>query len=314
MIVFLQESLKFILPLLIVALAGYMSEKSGIVNIALEGTMVFGAFIGVLFLNQNPQLQGQGTLLLAILIAALGGAVFQLLHAAASISMRANQSISGMSLNMLAPAIAIFITKMMLDGAKEIPFTQKFLIGEVSGLSKIPIIGPIFFEQTFLTTFVAIGLYILFLIVINYTKFGLHVRASGEHPHALDAAGVNVKKIRYTSVLISGALAGFGGLLFFIPTSGSSAANVQGYGFLAIAILVFSRWNIGSIFWSALFFGLMKTISVMGSEIPFINNMNIPKEFLNMLPYVATILILALSSSKSKAPSAVGKPYDMTLR
>lgn len=315
MIFLLQQTLFFAMPLLIVALGGLFSEKSGVINIALEGIMIFGAFTGILFLFfMKDRLDGQLALFITMGIAALSGALLSLMHAYASISMRANQSISGMSLNILAPAIAVFVAKEVTP-SELIPFSQKFFIPSIEGLNKIPLIGPIFFERVYLTTYVAIIIFILALIVIKKTKFGLRVRASGENPHALDAAGVKVKNIRYASVLISGALAGLGGIIFFIPTSVEFQANVSGYGFLAIAVLVFSKWEIKNIIYTALFFGFMQTVASANNQIEFLKNLIfIPQEFYRMLPYLATIIILAFSKGKQSSPSALGVPYDVTTR
>ncbi len=315
MIFLLQQTLFFAMPLLIVALGGLFSEKSGVINIALEGIMIFGAFTGILFLFfMKDKIDGQFALFITMGIAAGFGALLALMHAYASISMRANQSISGMSLNILAPAIAVFVAKEVTP-SELIPFSQKFFIPAVEGLNRIPILGPILFERVYLTTYIAIVIFIIALIVMKKTKFGLRVRASGEHPHALDAAGVKVKKIRYTSVLISGALAGLGGIIFFIPTSVEFQANVSGYGFLAIAVLVFSKWEIKNIIYTSFFFGFMQTIASANNQIAFLRNFNfIPQEFYRMLPYVATIIILAFSKGRSSSPPALGVPYDMTTR
>ncbi len=303
------------MPLLVVAIGGLFSEKAGIVNIALEGIMVFGAFTGILFLYLfRDSLSGQNALLMAMMIAAIGGGLLGLMHAYATVSMNANQSISGMSLNILAPAIAVFVAKQVTP-SELIPFRQKFFIESVPVLSKIPILGPILFERAYITTYIAIFIFIIALIIINRTKFGLHIKASGEHPQALDAAGVKVKRVRYTSVLLSGALAGLGGVVFFIPTSVEFSANVSGYGFLAIAVLVFSRWNIRNIIFTSFIFGFMQTVATTYSQISLFDNLSfIPAEFYRMLPYVTTILILLLSRGESAAPSAIGKPYDVSKR
>lgn len=310
----LQQMFFFAMPLLVVAIGGLFAEKSGIVNIALEGLMVFGAFVGILFLYFFPDFTGQTTLLIAMLISMIAGAGLAFLHAYASINMKANQSISGMALNILAPALATFIAKE-LTPSEMLPFKQKFYIRSIPGLSKIPFIGPVLFENVYITTYIALIVFIIAVIVVKKTRYGLRLRASGEHPHALDAAGVSVKKVRYTSVLISGALAGLGGIIFFIPTSVEFSANVAGYGFLAIAVLVFSKWEVKNIIYTSFFFGLMQTIATTYKQLPLIKEINfIPAEFYKMIPYVATIIILAISKSNSAAPSALGTPYDVSKR
>jgi simple sugar transport system permease protein len=311
----LQQMLFFSMPLLVVAVGGLFSEKSGIVNIALEGLMIFGAFTGILFLFLTTgSMSGQWALIIAMGVAAFSGALLALMHAYASITMKANQAISGMALNILAPAIAIFVAKEVTP-SELIPFKQKFFIPSIPILSDIPLIGPVFFTNVYITTYIAIIVFVIGLIVITKTKFGLHIRASGEHPHALDAAGVNVQKVRYFSVLISGALAGLGGIIFFIPTSVEFGANVSGYGFLAIAVLVFSKWNIKNIIFTSIFFGLMQTIASTYRQIDLLNSIDfIPSEFYKMLPYVATLIILSFSRGESAAPSAIGTPYEVSTR
>lgn len=315
MIFLLQQMLFFTMPLLVVAIGGLFSEKSGIVNIAMEGIMVFGGFIGILFLNiLGGKIDGQFALILSLIIAMIGGGLFASLHAFASVSKNANQSISGMSLNILAPGIAIFVAKF-ITGSEMIPFTQKFFIEKVPVLNKIPFIGPFLFEKTYLTTYIAIMVFLLALFVINYTKFGLRLKAAGEHPQALEAAGGNVKKVRYAGVILSGVLGGLGGMIFFIPTSSEFVANVSGYGFLAIAVLVFSRWDIKRIIFTSIFFGLMLTIATTYNQLPIIKDLKfIPGELFKMLPYLTTLLVLTFSKGDSSSPKSLGVIYDGSAR
>ncbi len=315
MIFLLQQMLFFSMPLLVVAVGGLYSEKSGIVNIALEGLMIFGAFCGILFLFfMEGRMDGQLTLVIALLIATSGGMLLGLMHAYASVSMKANQAISGMALNIIAPAMAVFIAREVTP-SELIPFRQRFQIRSIPVLSEIPFIGPVLFERAYITTYVALVVFLISIVVILKTRFGLRLRASGEHPHALDAAGVNVKKVRYASVLISGALAGLGGMVFFIPTAVEFSAEVSGYGFLAIAVLVFSKWNIKRIILISFFFGLMQTIGAAYGSLIFFRDIDwIAGEFYKMLPYVATLVVLAFSKGASPAPSAIGVPYDVSDR
>ena len=315
MVFLLQQMLFFSMPLLVVAIGGLFSEKSGIVNIALEGLMIFGAFCGILFLFLTKgTVDGQLALIIAMAFAVIGGSLLAALHAYASVTMKANQAISGAALNMLAPALAVFIAKE-LTPSELIPFKNKFFIKEIPLLNEIPLLGPVLFENVYLTTYFALIVFVIALIVITKTRFGLRLRASGEEPQALDVAGVSVSKIRYIGVIISGALAGLGGIIFFIPTSVEFTANVSGYGFLAIAVLVFSRWDIRRIIFTSIFFGLMQTIASAYSGISFLSQFNfIPSEFYKMLPYAATLVILSLARSDASAPSAIGKPYDVSKR
>ena len=305
-----QQTMSFAIPLLIVAIGGMFSERSGVINIALEGIMIMGAFAGILFINQfEDVMSGQGLLLLSLIVAGVTGAIFSLLHAFASINLRADQTISGTALNLFAPAFAIFVARMV-QTTQQIAFTNTFFIKEVPVLSSIPVIGDLFFKNVYITTYLGILIFIISYIVINKTKFGLRLRACGEHPQAADSVGINVYKIRYAGVIISGVLAGIGGVVFVVPTSTNFNASVAGYGFLALAVLIFGQWRTPRIFIAAFFFGIMKTLSSAHSTIPFINTLPISNEVYKMLPYLITLLALTFLSKNSQAPRAEGIPYD----
>ena len=309
-----QQTMFFAIPLLIVALGGMFSERSGVINIALEGIMVMGAFTSIFFINMfQGSMSGQGLLIIAILIAAVTGAIFSLLHAFAAINLKADQTISGTALNMFAPAFAIFIARI-INGVQQVQFTDTFHIDKVPVLGDIPVIGPILFQNCYITTYIGFAIFVISAIVINKTRFGLRLRSCGEHPQAADSVGINVYKIRYAGVIISGALAGIGGLVFVIPTSTNFNASVAGYGFLALAVLIFGQWRTGSILGAAFFFGIMKTLSSAYSGIPVLKDLPIPNEVYKMIPYIATLIVLAFLSKNSKAPKAAGIPYDKGTR
>ncbi len=306
----IQQTMYFAIPLLIVAIGAMYSERSGVINIAMEGIMVMGAFVGIFFINIfQDRMSGQKLLLLAILIVAVAGGLFSLLHAFASINMKADQTISGTALNLFAPAFAIF-TARMIQGVQQIQFTDTFHIDKVPVLGDIPVIGDMFFKNCYITTYIGIGIFLVAAYVIKNTRFGLRLRACGEHPGAADSVGVNVAKIRYAGVIISGVLAGIGGLIFVIPTSTNFNASVAGYGFLAIAVLIFGQWRSNKILMAAFFFGIMKTLASAYSAIPFLKSLPIPNELYKMIPYIATLIVLAFSSKNSQAPRAEGIPYD----
>lgn len=310
----IQQTMFFAIPLLIVALGGMFSERSGIVNIALEGIMVMGAFISIFFINIfQDSFSGQGLLILALLISAVSGGFFSLLHAFASINFKSDQVISGTALNMLAPAFAIYVARM-IQGVQQIQFIDTFHIAKVPILGNIPVIGPMFFQNTYITTYLGIIIFVVSGVVISRTKFGLRLRACGEHPQAADSVGINVYKIRYAGVIISGALAGIGGLVFVIPTSTSFNGSVAGYGFLALAVLIFGQWRTKGILGAAFFFGIMKTLASTYSGIPVLKDLPIPNEIYKMIPYAATLIVLALVSKNSQAPKAEGIPYDQGSR
>lgn len=306
----IQQTMFFAIPLLIVALGGMFAERSGVINIALEGIMVMGAFISISFINiVQGSMSGQLLIILAILVAALSGGIFSLLHAFASINLKADQTISGTALNMFAPAFAIFVARMV-QGIQQIQFTDSFHIAKVPVLGDIPVIGNLFFQNCYITTYIGLAIFVVAAVTIQYTRFGLRLRSCGEHPQAADSVGINVYKIRYAGVIISGALAGIGGLVFVVPTSTNFNASVAGYGFLALAVLIFGQWRSSRILGAAFFFGIMKTLASTYSGIPWIKDLPIPNEIYKMIPYIATLIVLVFSSKNSQAPRAEGIPYD----
>jgi len=305
-----QQTMFFSIPLLIVALGGMFCERSGVINIALEGIMIMGAFAGILFINVVQQfIPGQSVLLMAAVISALTGIAVSLLHAYASINMKADQIISGTAINMLAPAVAIYIARMIRT-VQQIPFINQFRIDKVPLLGDIPFFGPLLFRNTYITTYIGFLILALSAAVLYKTRFGLRLRSCGEHPQAADSAGINVYAMRYAGVMISGALAGLGGLVFVIPTSTQFNAEVSGYGFLALAVLIFGQWRPARILAAAFFFGLMKAVSSSYSGISFMSAIPIPSYVYKMIPYIATLIVLAFSSKSSQAPKAEGIPYD----
>ncbi len=305
-----QQTMFFSIPLLIVALGGMFSERSGVVNIALDGTMIIGAFASIMFINIFQEIiPGQPILLLAILVAAVTGMIVSLAHAYASVNMKSDQVISGTAINMFAPAFAIYVVRMIRT-TQQIPFVNQFRIDSVPVLGDIPVLGGLFFKNTYITTYLGFLILVAAWFVLYKTRFGLRLRACGEHPQAADSVGVNVYRMRYAGVLISGALAGLGGLVFVIPTSTNFNATVSGYGFLALAVLIFGQWKPLRVLVAAFFFGLMKTIAAAYSGIPFLANLGISSDLYKMIPYIATLIVLAFTSRKSQAPRAEGIPYD----
>jgi len=305
-----QQTMFFSIPLLIVALGGMFSERSGVINIALEGIMIMGAFTGILFIHLVQRfIPGQAVLLMAVVVSMLAGITVSLLHAYASINLKANQIISGTAINMLAPALAIFIART-IRSVQQIPFVNQFRVEKVPLLGDIPFLGSLLFRNTYLTTYIGFLIFALSAIILYKTRFGLRLRACGEHPQAADSAGINVYAMRYAGVMISGALAGLGGLVFVIPTSIEFNPEVAGYGFLALAVLIFGQWKPGRILAAAFFFGFMKAISSSYSGIEFMRAFPIPAYVYKMIPYIATLIVLAFSSKTSQAPGAAGLPYD----
>ncbi len=307
-----QQTMFFTIPLLVVALGGLFSERSGVVNVALEGMMTFGAFTGILFMGgMQERLPGQPILILSLLVAAVTGSAVSLLHAYASVNMKANQVISGTAINMMAPAFAIYVARMVTPNhIQQLPFVNQFRIGSVPLLGDIPVIGPLLFQNTYITTYLGLAVLAVSWVALYKTRFGLRLRACGEHPQAADSVGVSVYKMRYAGVMISGALAGIGGLIFVVPTSTVFNATVSGYGFLALAVLIFGQWRPGRVLFAAFFFGLMKTVGSSYSGIPFLAHLPVPGALYKMIPYLATLVVLAFTSKNSQAPRAAGIPYD----
>ena len=309
-----QQTMLFSIPLLLVALGGMFSERSGVVNIALEGIMIIGAFTGIFFISRFGNLFSPTiTLFIAIIISALSGLIFSLLHAYASINMSADQVISGTALNIFAPAFAIYITRA-IQTVQQISFINNFRIESVPILGNIPIIGNLLFKNAYITTYLGFIILILSWFALYKTRFGLRLRSCGEHPQAADSVGINVYKTRYFGVAISGALAGVGGLVFVIPTSTNFNATVAGYGFLALAVLIFGQWKPMRVLYAAFFFGLMKTLASAYSGIPILSNLPISNNIYKMIPYITTIIVLAFTSKNSQAPKASGLPYDKSMR
>lgn len=307
------QTLLFAIPLMVVALGGMFSERSGVINIALEGIMILGGFAGVFFINfmqANQILSGQVLLIVALLVAGLIGGLFSLLHAFASIHLKADQTISGTALNLFAPALGLFIAKTVQDGVQSVMFENQFRIAEVPLLSKIPVIGDLFFNNCYLTTFIGIGLLIVSYVFLMKTRTGLRLRSCGENPQASDAAGISVYKMRYLGVVISGVLAGMGGLIYILPISTEFNCNVAGYGFLALAVLIFGNWKPWRIAGAAFFFGATKTIAYTYNPVPFLAALSLPATTYKLIPYVATLILLAFTSKNSAAPRAEGEPFD----
>ena len=204
----IQQMMYFSIPLLIVALGGLFSERSGVINIALEGTMIIGAFCGIFFISVMQQtMPGQTVLILGMLIAMASGMLISLVHAYAAINMKADQTISGTAINIFAPAFVIFVARAV-QGVQQVYFVDQFRIDSVPILGDIPVIGPMLFQKTYITNYIGIAILVISWLVLYKTRFGLRLRACGEHPQAADSVGINVYKMRYAGVLISGGGSG----------------------------------------------------------------------------------------------------------
>jgi len=297
-------------PLMIIALGGLYSERSGVVNIALEGLLGIGAFASAIVVYLTAGSLGVYGLWLGLLVGALAGGVFSLLHAFASVTMRADQVVSGTAINILSAALTVYLARIITGsanvqihafGKKDVPF-----------LSEIPIIG-MFFKNFYITTLVVAIIVFLSWFILYKRPFGMHLRACGENPHAADSMGINVAKMRYIGVFISGILAGLGGAIVVSTYSWEFSPNIyNGLGFLALAALIFGKWNPWGVLGAAAFFGLAKTIAEISKLFAFTESM--PNIFFNTFPYIVTLIALVLFSKNSSGPRAAGEPYDVGKR
>lgn len=310
----IQNMLPVAIPLLLVALGGMFSERSGVINIALEGIMLFGAFFGCLtvYFVQYTQVNPQLVLILGMLISAIAGIIYAMLLGFAAINMKADQTITGTALNMLIPAVILLFSKMKF-GSDGITTNVKFYIQKVPGLGDIPVIGRLFFQKTYITVYIGFIFLIIATIIFYKTRFGLRLRACGEHPHAADSVGINVYHMRYAGVGISGLLGGVGGFFYSVGVMNGNInghTGVAGFGFLALAVMIFGQWKPIKIMFAALFFALLRTIAYSVPLIPVLKDLKINTTYYKMLPYIATMVVLIFTSKKSRAPKAEGVPYD----
>ena len=339
----IQQTLLYAVPLMIVALAGVFAERSGIINLALEGIMIFGAFIGVLFVRSmqsfevftNAVMQGnwltlQGLELMAMLVAAILGAIFSLLLSFASINLKADQTIGGTALNLMAPALVLFLVRILANQntlqMETGDAASWFMIKKSTfGIEKsvdIGFLGETFLHKVYLATYICIIVFVVLSIILYKTRFGLRMRACGENPQAAASLGINVFKMRYAGTTISGALAGMGGFVYALTTANCTAnGDVAGFGFLALAVMIFGNWKPGNIALSSLLFGLFKciaaaysTLDINGDGVFMLAELGISPHLYRMLPYLVTLIVLAFTSKKSRAPKAEGIPYDKGTR
>ena len=313
------DGMSFALPLLIMAIGGLYSEKSGVTNLAVEGFQGVGAFFGALAAVLLTPVLGSGNqaiIYIAMLCAALGAALFSCLHALLCIRLRANQVISGVIINILAVALTSFFTSAA-NNAITGTSSNKFVLDvsarfTVPGLASIPWLGGLF-TDVYPFELIIIALVVFLWYLLNRTRFGMRLRACGENPQALDAAGGSVNKTRWIAVMISGALSGIGGICFAYSLLSSFSPSIyQGFGYLAIAAMIFGNWSIGPTTLACLIFGLAKS-----GGLQLCVALQLSSSFTDlflMLPYVLTLLLLIFFSRKNHPPKAVGEPFDKSKR
>lgn len=314
----LQKTLIYAAPLLIVALGGMFSERSGVINLALEGEMIFGAFCGAILgralmmagiLTSNMQL----FFLVVMVFSAFCGAAFGLLLSFSAINLKADQTIGGTALNMLAAAI-VNAFALSLFNSEKVAMPAAFQ-GYAILNPELPLFLQIFGDKAYLSTYVIVIVFVVLSIWIYKTKTGMRMRACGEHPQAAASVGINVFKMRYLGTIISGALAGLGGYAYIATVANATAeSTVGGMGFLALAIMIFGNWKPLGIALGALLFGFLKCIGPVSSSIDVLKNLGLPMYFYNIIPFVVVLVVLALTAKKSGCPKAEGIPYDKGMR
>ena len=309
MLLLLQYTLIFASVLLLVALGGCFSEHSGVINIGLEGIMVMGALGGALMMKFLPA----GTsaflvVLLTVLASILLGLIYSLLLAVAAVNFKADQTLVGTAMNLLGTAAATVFVKAMNTAADpdNVSSTIQYLDGRKAFLVDI---GGFEFNWCMLLAVIAL---VIAYVVLYKTRFGLRLCACGEHPQAADSVGINVYRMRYAGVLISGVLGGLGGIVYIIAgvSEWKFENGVAGFGFLALAVMIFGQWKPTRIALAALLFGFFRALGNVYTGFDFLAALNLPSSVYNMLPYIISLVILAFTSSKSRAPKAEGVPYD----
>jgi Uncharacterized ABC-type transport system, permease component len=303
-----SATLVYSTPLIFTALGGTFSERGGIVNVGLEGIMVMGAFTSVIFNLTFADTFGAATPWLAALVAGIVGIAFSCIHAVATINFRADHIISGTVINLLAPALSVFLVKAIYAKGQTDNIAQNFGYFTFPGLAKIPVLGPIFFKDTSLMAYIAIVIAFVAYWVMFKTKFGLRLRSVGENPQAADTLGINVYRYRYAGVLLSGFLGGIGGAIFAQSIAGNfSVGTIVGQGYISMAAMIFGKWNPIGAMGAALFFGFAQSLSIIGAQLPGISS--IPSVYLQIAPYILTIVVLVLFLGKAVAPKADGTNY-----
>ena len=309
MALLIQYTLIFASVLMLVALGGCFSEHSGIINIGLEGIMVIGAMGGALMMRYLPDGTSAPVMIVMVCLAAvLAGAVYSMLLAVAAINFNADQTIIGTAMNMLGTALATVVVKALNMAAdpNNVSSTIEYVDQKKAFYFNIGSLELSWFMV------IAVVLLVVSHVVLYKTRFGLRLCACGEHPQAADSVGINVYKMRYAGVLISGILGGLGGIVYI--TSGVSEwkfeNGVAGFGFLALAVMIFGQWKPMNIALAALLFGLMRALSNVYVAFDFLAGLNIPGTVYNMLPYIISLVVLIFTSKKSRAPKAEGIPYD----
>ncbi len=292
-------TVRMCVPVLLIALAELYSERAGMVNIGLEGLAAIGALAGFMLTYTT------GSTWVGILAGAAAGILVNMIYAFATVSLCANHTVYGMAINLLAPALASFIYRVAFGNGSSLMQVELMRGIGIPGLKDIPFLGPLLFDQTPMV-YLTFALVIFTSVFFNRSKAGLNYKSVGEHPKAAATLGINVTGTKYLSCVICGALAGIGGA--YLTTCYSTTYTegiVSGRGFIALAAVIFGRWTGGGVLLACLFFGLCDALQIRLQ----VSSLGVPYQFFQMIPYVATVVVLAIAGSKKAGPKANGKPY-----
>ena len=310
----ISGSLIFAAALLFGGLGGMLSERAGVINLGIEGFMISGAFfsgVGAYYAESA----GMGGLspFIGLLTAFICTAIFSGMHALATLKYKADHVISGVVINLLAANVTFFLVKLLFDGAAETPrLNNMFSKISIPFLSDIPIIGKALF-RSYPTTYIAFAAVLLIGFIFFKTSLGLRLRGVGENPGSIDTAGINVMKIKFWAVMLSGSIAALGGATIVLTTNGNFSFNtIAGQGYIAIAAVILGRWNPYGVLSGALLFGFAQAIKDQIQILDFASS--IPTEVFYMLPYLVTLLALIFTGRKTRAPKALGIHYDASVR
>ena len=311
----LKYTLLYASVLTLVALGGMFAERSGVINIALEGIMIVGGLMGAVMINtmNDAGLPVGLGIAISILGAGVAGMIYSSLLAFSAVNLKADQTIGGTALNLLASALAIVVAKR-INGNDSPRIVYNATHNQVlSNLDFSFNIGPLTINWFIVATIVVV---IVSWFVLYRTRFGMRLMACGEHPQAADSLGINVYTMRWSGVMLSGFLGGIGGMAYVVPAVGewNFEYGVAGMGFLALAVMIFGQWKPLNIAAAAIFFAVFRAMANIFDSIAFLNAMNWPKEIYNMMPFIASMVVLAFTSRRSRAPKAEGIPYDKGMR
>ncbi|MCT4565666.1 MAG: ABC transporter permease [Maledivibacter sp.] len=296
-------------PIISTSIGGLFSERSGVFNIGLEGLMMVGAFTAATVTVLVEGSFGAMSPWIGMLAGIITGGLFSIIHAYVSINLRADQVISGTAINLLGAGLTIYLCEIIFDQQRTVAFMNGIKKQDILVLSDIPVLGKLFFQKVHSTSYIVILIALVVWYIVYKTPFGLRLRAVGEHPGAADSMGINVYKMRYIGVILSGMFAGLGGSIMVLTQDIQyTYATIHGTGFIALAALIFGKWHPLGVVGAGIFFGFSQALGIVAYQIPFLSKL--PQEFFWAFPYILTVIALVVFSGKSVGPRAAGKPYE----